>query len=152
MVKLKFQKIHEDAIIPSYQHEGDSGFDLSCVYDFVIYPNQTLLVDTGLIAEVPEEYEVQIRPRSGLAIKNGITVLNSPGTVDSNYRGEFKIILTNLGTTPVNFNKGDRIAQGVLCPVIYARIVEEPVNLNTNRNIGGFGSTGVTPAIKEKAV
>jgi dUTP pyrophosphatase len=155
MVNLKFEKLVERAKIPFYQYEGDSGFDLSCIEDFYIDPNQTMFVSTGLIVEIPEEYEIQVRSRSGLALKQSVIVLNSPGTVDSNYRGEIKVILKNLGNSRVVFKAGDRIAQGVLCPVIYAKISEGTVNLNTNRNIHGFGSTGLkveaTDIIKEKA-
>ena len=135
---------------PDYFHEGDSGFDfranLSDDEIVVIKPMERKLIPTGLYFEVPRGYELQVRPRSGLALKNGITVLNTPGTVDSNYRGEAKIILINLGNEDFTVNSGDRIAQGVISPVLdkmWGELNKVSVLNKSNREKGGFGSTGI---------
>jgi dUTP pyrophosphatase len=135
---------------PDYFHEGDSGFDfranLSDDEIVVIKPMERKLIPTGLYFEVPRGYELQVRPRSGLALKNGITVLNTPGTVDSNYRGEVKIILINLGNEDFTVNSGDRIAQGVISPVLdkmWGELNKVSVLNKSNREKGGFGSTGI---------
>ena len=135
---------------PDYFHEGDSGFDfranLSDNEIVVIEPMERKLIPTGLYFEVPRGYELQVRPRSGLALKNGITVLNTPGTVDSNYRGEVKIILINLGNEDFIVNSGDRIAQGVISPVLdkmWGELNKVSVLNKSNREKGGFGSTGI---------
>lgn len=135
---------------PDYFHEGDSGFDfranLSDDEIMVIKPMERKLIPTGLYFEVPRGYELQVRPRSGLALKNGITVLNTPGTVDSNYRGEVKIILINLGNEDFTVNSGDRIAQGVISPVLdkmWGELNKVSVLNKSNREKGGFGSTGI---------
>jgi dUTP pyrophosphatase len=135
---------------PDYFHEGDSGFDfranLSDDEIVVIKPMERKLILTGLYFEVPRGYELQVRPRSGLALKNGITVLNTPGTVDSNYRGEVKIILINLGNEDFTVNSGDRIAQGVISPVLdkmWGELNKVSVLNKSNREKGGFGSTGI---------
>lgn len=144
---VKVSKLNENATIPEYKTEGAAGFDLCACYEFdggfCLRPNTTTIIPTGLSFEVPSGYEMQIRPRSGLAAKNGITVLNSPGTIDSDYRGEVKIILTNLGNSSFTIKNGDRIAQGVICPVIRAEFREEQKLQETKRGDGGFGSTGV---------
>ncbi len=110
----------------------------------MVRPGETKLVPTGFIVEIPAGFEAQIRPRSGLAIRQGIGVLNSPGTIDSDYRGEVKIIISNFGASDFNYSKGDRIAQMVICPVIQAVWEEVPELTGTGRGEGGFGHTGTT--------
>lgn len=132
------------AIVPSYQTMGSAGADVSAFLSesVTLKPFERALIPTGLKFEIPEGYEIQVRPRSGLAIKNGITCLNTPGTIDSDYRGEVKIILINLGSESFEIKNGDRIAQLVVAPVTQGNfsIVE---NLSdTERGSGGFGSTG----------
>lgn len=133
------------AVIPQYKTSGAAGADLCALLEnpLTIASGKTAIVPTGLFFEIPEGYEIQIRPRSGLAAKNGVTVLNTPGTIDSDYRGEIKIILINLGDEDFVINSGDRIAQMIVAPVTQAdfSIVE---NLSeTERGTGGFGSTGL---------
>jgi dUTP pyrophosphatase len=130
--------------LPSYATEGSSGMDLRAyVQDPVSFkPMERLLVPTGLFIELPEGYEAQVRPRSGLAFKHGITCLNTPGTIDSDYRGEIKILLINLSAEPQIIEPGDRIAQLVIQKVEKVNWNEAPVLAETNRNEGGFGSTG----------
>ncbi len=125
--------------------EGAAGMDLISAndVDMVIEANQVSLIPTGLQVEIPPGFEWQIRPRSGLALKNQITVLNSPGTIDSDYRGEVKVILANLGKTPFVIKPQSRVAQAVLCPVIRANIVVVESLGESTRGIGGFGSTGI---------
>lgn len=142
MPKLKVKKLHSQAIIPDYQTDGASGFDLCALEDGVIEVGKWALVPTGLAFEVKSGYEVQVRSRSGLALNYGITVLNSPGTVDSDYRGEIKVILINLGQQDYQVKKGERIAQGVVCKVKRAIIEEHKKLSKTKRAKGGFGSTG----------
>lgn len=127
---------------PQYQTSGAAGMDVTSVKKIVIHPGERALVPTGLSFEIPADYEIQVRPRSGLAFKHGITVLNSPGTIDSDYRGELGVILMNSGKDDFNIEVGDRIAQIVLCPVVKMefKIVESLTD--TNRGSGGFGSTG----------
>jgi len=144
IIKFKNLSALED---PVYKHSEDSGFDFraNIQESLVLKPLERILVPTGLYFEVHQEYELQVRPRSGLAIKNGITVLNTPGTVDSNYRGEIKIILINLSNEDFTIERGDRIAQGVFNNVLKPRwlSMEKVASLsNTSRNEGGFGSTG----------
>ena len=135
---------------PSYQKEGDSGFDLMANLPqdatIVVEPLKRVLVPTGLHFQIPIGFELQVRPRSGLALKNGITVLNTPGTVDSGYRGEVMVILFNTGEEPFTIKNGDRIAQGVISPV-QTRKTTKFARVNTldtsDRGAGGFGSTGV---------
>lgn len=134
---------------PSFAHEGDSGFDLRANInkEVIINVGQTKLIPTGLYFEVNKGMEIQIRSRSGLAAKNNTMVLNSPGTIDSQYRGEIQIILTNFGDMPITIRHGDRIAQGVVCPVYGEGLLDfEKVKelSETKRNVGGFGSTGKT--------
>ncbi len=133
---------------PIYQKEGDSGFDLAAFIqeDIILKPLERQLIPTGLFYQIPLGFELQIRPRSGLALKNGITVLNSPGTVDAGYRGEIKVLLVNLSNQDFTIKSGDRIAQGVIAPVqsrhttLFRRVNELD---SSERNTGGFGSTGV---------
>lgn len=139
---VKFKKLHQDAKIPQYAKYGDSGFDFSSVEDITLEPGERQLVDTGLACQLEYGYEMQIRPRSGLAIKQGLSIVNSPGTVDSGYIGPLKVILINLGENTIIINKGDRIAQGIIAPVVYADIEETDTLTSTERGNAGFGSTG----------
>lgn len=127
--------------IPKYQTKGSAGFDIESRAKLKIYPGECQLIPTGLFMEIPEGFELQIRPRSGLALKHGITVLNSPGTIDSDYRDEIGVILINHSTEPFLVNYGDRIAQGVFSQVIQAEF-EQVKQLNETERTGGFGSTG----------
>lgn len=141
---VKIKRIHMDAHMPKYEHPGDSGVDLYSIIDCVLQPFERKAIPTGLCAEVPSSFELQIRPKSGLALSSGITVLNTPGTVDSGYRGEIKVILINLGAEPHYIRKGQKIAQLVVAPVIYADFVEVEELSESQRGSGGFGSTGLT--------
>ena len=141
-MKLSFKRIHPDAVLPSYAHEGDAGMDVRSVQALTIQPGRRALVKTGLVAEIPSGYEIQVRPRSGLAFKHGVTVLNSPGTVDSGYRGEIGVILSNFGDEPFPVSVGDRIAQLVVSPVTQAEISQTSDVSSSERGEGGFGSTG----------
>ena len=133
--------------LPSYETGGAAGMDLRAAVPadapLTLKPGERTLVPTGFVFEVPAGYEAQIRPRSGLAIKNGITCLNSPGTVDSDYRGEVKVILANLGQDDFVIERGMRIAQMVVAPVTQVTVVEVMETSQTARGVGGFGSTGV---------
>ena len=148
-IEIKIQKVTEDfndLPFPSYSTEGSSGLDLRAAVksEFVLKKNSFALVPTNLRVEIPFGYEIQIRPRSGLAAKNGIGVLNSPGTIDSDYRGEIKIILFNFSEEDFIIQRGERIAQMVLSKV-YKMILVEEENLNeSQRGEGGFGHTGKT--------
>lgn len=134
---------------PEYATVGSSGFDIRANLDepIVIQPRKRAIVPTGLFFNIPENFEIQIRPRSGLAAKNGITVLNSPGTIDSDYRGEIKVILINQGDEDFTINNGDRIAQAVIASVIQKNIISlnkvSDISTETSRSDGGFGSTGI---------
>ena len=139
---------HGDGLeLPAYETKGAAGMDLRAAVEegatLTIAPGKRALVPTGFIFEIPEGFEAQIRPRSGLAFKNGITCLNAPGTIDSDYRGEVKVLLINLGDEPFEIIRGMRIAQMVIAPAIQARIVETTEATGTKRGAGGFGSTGV---------
>ena len=140
---LRFKKVHPDAVLPAYAHESDAGMDLRSVADVVIAPGKRALVPTGLVMLLPPGYEAQVRPRSGLALKHGVTVLNTPGTIDAGYRGEVGVILANFGDADFAVRKGDKIAQAVIAPVTKAEIAETDVIDETDRGAGGFGSTGV---------
>lgn len=139
---LLIQRVHEAAKIPQYATPGSAGMDLHCVEDFTIPTMTRMLVPTGLKMAIPEGYEGQIRPRSSLALKYGVTVLNTPGTIDSDYRGEVKIILANLSNEDVGFSAGDRIAQIVFAKVEQLEVAQTLVLPATSRGEGGFGSTG----------
>ena len=139
---LLIQRVHERAKIPQYATPGSAGMDLHCVEDVFLPAMTRLLVPTGLKMAIPEGYEGQIRPRSGLAWKYGVTVLNTPGTIDSDYRGEVKIILANLSNEDVGFSAGERIAQIVFAKVEQLEVAQTLVLPTTNRGEGGFGSTG----------
>jgi len=145
VVIVKFVKTHQRITLPQYETEGAAGMDLRAFIenDITIPPLGRVKIPTGLKMEIPQGYEAQIRPRSGLAIKTGLTVLNSPGTIDSDYRGDIEIILINLSDLDVVIKDGDRIAQLVVAPVCRAGIIETDVLSLSRRGIGGFGSTGV---------
>lgn len=140
---VKVVKLHPEAKEPRYAHPGDAGADLFSVENVVIYPGKWRKVGTGICIQVPSGYEAQIRPRSGLAFQHGITVLNSPGTIDSGYTGEVGVILINHGEKPFSISLGDKIAQLVITPVMRARFEEVDSLDETTRGDGGFGSTGV---------
>ena len=144
MIKIQINKLSNEVSIPKYETPGSSGMDLAAYVEAVIIinPCDKALIPTGFSLSIPQGYEVQIRPRSGLAAKKGITVLNTPGTIDSDYRGEIKVILINLSKDKFTIKNGDRIAQMVVCPVIQARLEEVQELSDTARGTGGFGSTG----------
>lgn len=144
MVKVKIKRIKEDAMIPKYAHENDAGVDLYSTESYMLKPGDRVLVSTGIKIALPPGYEAQIRPRSGLALKYGITVCNTPGTIDSGYRGEIKVILINLGKKEFKIEKGMKIAQMIVNKVEKIEFEEVPKLDKTKRNEGGFGSTGVT--------
>lgn len=140
-----FHKLNPAAVIPEYQTLGSSGMDLHSVEVCTVEPGKTAMIDTGLTMELPPGYEAQVRPRSGLAAKHGVTVLNTPGTIDSDYRGPVKVILINHGDRPFVVNVGDRIAQMVIARVEHALAFDKTGQTvsKTTRGTGGFGSTGV---------
>ena len=140
---LRFKKVHPDAILPSYAHPSDAGMDVRSVEDVTLAPGKRALVHTGLVMLLPPMYEAQVRPRSGLALKSGVTVLNTPGTIDSGYRGEVGVSLINLGETEFQVRKGDKIAQLVIAPVTQPDVAEVFEIDETDRGSSGFGSTGV---------
>lgn len=143
MINLKIQKLNKDAIVPQYQSSGASGFDLHSTEDVDILSGGFVAVRTGLAFEIPVGYEIQVRPRSGLAFKNGISVLNTPGTIDSDYRGEVMVILFNFSKNIFSIKKGDRIAQAVLSQIFRANMVLSESLDDTERGNNGFGSTGI---------
>lgn len=143
MIELKVKRINEEAKMPEYAHEGDAGLDLFSVDDLTILPGESKLIKTGIQIELPKGTEAQIRPRSGLALKNQITVLNTPGTIDKGYRGEIGVILINHGKQEFHVEKGMKIAQMVVKPVFTVTIKEIEELTDTSRGEGGFGSTGV---------
>lgn len=132
--------------LPAYQSDHAAGFDLVAAVPedgaLTLAPSDRVLIPTGLVFELPDGYEAQVRPRSGLALKHGITVLNSPGTIDADYRGEVKVLLINLGSDTFLIQRGDRIAQAVIAPVTHVEIVPAEALSDTGRGQGGFGSTG----------
>jgi dUTP pyrophosphatase len=143
---LQVKKIHPDAYEPMYNYESDSGFDLHSVEEVIVEAFGRTIVPTGLVFGIPEEYEIQIRPKSGLALKQGLTVLNTPGTVDQGYDGEIKVIIFNTTNKAVTINKGMKIGQAVLCPVICGKYagIEIVENIEKReRGNNGFGSTGL---------
>ncbi|GAA7679275.1 dUTP diphosphatase [Helicobacter pylori] len=145
-MKIKIQKIHPNALIPKYQTEGSSGFDLHAVEEVVIKPHSVGLVKIGICLSLEVGYELQVRTRSGLALNHQVMVLNSPGTVDNDYRGEIKVILANLSDKDFKVQVGDRIAQGVVQKTYKAEFIEYEQLDETSRGSGGFGSTGVSKA------
>ena len=140
---VKFRRIDPSATLPSYAHPGDAGMDIRSIEELTIAPGGRCLVRTGLVMMLPHGYEAQVRPRSGLALKNGVTVLNSPGTIDEGYRGEVGVILANFGSEPFKVEKDAKIAQIVIAPCTRAEIEETAETDSTERGEGGFGSTGV---------
>ena len=144
MVKILIKKLNKNSNIPEYKTDGSSGMDLMANIEkpIILHPGEKKLISTGITIAIPNEYEIQIRPRSGLAAKNGISVLNTPGTIDADYRGEIKVILINLSKQSFKINNNDRIAQMVLCPIVKAEIEEVKELPKTIRGTGGFGSTG----------
>lgn len=142
-MKLKIKKLNEKAVIPVYAHEGDSGVDLVSIESVTIEPGESKKIAIGIAIELPSNTEAQVRPRSGLALKHQITVLNSPGTIDEKYRGELGVILINHGKTTFQVTEGMRVAQMVIAPVIRCEIEEVDVLSETVRGSDGFGSTGI---------
>lgn len=142
-MKLEIKKLNENAVIPQYATELSAGVDLCSIEHLTILPRQRMLVHTGLSIALPAGYEAQVRPRSGLALKKGITVLNTPGTIDADYRGEIGVILLNTSDTTFEINPGDRIAQMVIAKHERAEFEEVNELSETTRGAGGFGSTGV---------
>ena len=140
---VKFRRIDPSAMLPTYAHPGDAGMDIRSIEELTIVPGGRSLVRTGLVMMLPPGYEAQVRPRSGLALKSGVTVLNTPGTIDEGYRGEIGVILANFGTEPFTVEKGAKIAQMVIAPCTRAEIEETTETDATERGEGGFGSTGV---------
>ena len=140
---VKVLRTDPEAQLPAYAHPGDAGMDVRSIEDVTLAPGARALVRTGLVLELPPDAEAQVRPRSGLALKHGVTVLNTPGTIDAGYRGEVGVILVNLGAEPFVVEKGMKIAQLVVAPVAQAEIVEVSAVDATDRGAGGFGSTGV---------
>ena len=144
MVKVLIKKLNPKVVLPSYKTKGASGMDLmACLEKYInLEPGKSCLVPTGLSVAFPEKYEIQIRPRSGLAAKNNISVLNTPGTIDSDYRGELKVILFNHGNKQFIVKNNERIAQMVLAPILKVDFEEVDSLPDTVRGAGGFGSTG----------
>ncbi len=145
MTEILIKRLSKDIILPKYETSGSSGLDLSANIKtpIKIEPGKTTIIPTGVSVSIPKNFEIQIRPRSGLAAKNQITVLNTPGTIDADYRGEIKVILINLSKETFVVENGARIAQMVVCPVIKAKLKEVDSLDNTSRGSGGFGSTGM---------
>ena len=144
MVKILVKKFDKNIKLPAYKTSGSSGMDLVAHIKgkITIYPGKTAIIPTGIAVAIPKNYEIQIRPRSGLAAKKSISVLNTPGTVDSDYRGEIKIILINLSKKSFVVKSGDRVAQMILCPIAKCKLQEVKNLTKTVRGKGGFGSTG----------
>jgi dUTP pyrophosphatase len=144
MIDIRIRRLtHGEGLpLPSYASEGAAGLDVVAAEDLTLAPGSRHAVATGFAIAIPEGYEVQVRPRSGLALKHGITCLNTPGTIDSDYRGEVKVILANLGGEPFEVRRGERIAQLVPAPVLRAGFIEVDDLDSTQRGAGGFGSTG----------
>ena len=144
MTEILIKRFSKDINLPKYETEGSSGMDLAAHIEnsILIEPGNTVMVPTGIAVSIPKNFEIQIRPRSGLAARNKISVLNTPGTIDSDYRGEIKVILINLGEKTFTIEKGTRIAQMVLCPIVKARFKEVESLGETPRGSSGFGSTG----------
>ena len=142
-MKLSIRRIDPAAQMPTYAHPGDAGMDVRSIEELTLEPGARALVHTGLVFQLPPDAEAQVRPRSGLALKHGVTVLNSPGTIDAGYRGEVGVILVNLGQQPFRIEKGMKIAQVVVSRVEQAEIVDVQETDETDRGSGGFGSTGV---------
>ena len=144
MTEILIKRLSKKIILPKYETSGSSGLDLSAnIKNSVkIEPGKTSIIPTGISVSIPKNFEIQIRPRSGLAAKKQISVLNTPGTIDADFRGEIKVILINLGSESFTVENGARIAQMVVCPIIKAKLKEVESLDNTSRGSGGFGSTG----------
>lgn len=144
MTKILIKRLSKEVLLPKYETSGSSGMDIAAFIEkkIEIKPGEKALVPSGFSVSIPEGLEIQIRPRSGLAVKNGISVLNTPGTIDADYRGEIKVILVNFGKEKFKIEKGLRIAQMVVCPVVQAEMEQVEELPNTSRGSGGFGSTG----------
>lgn len=142
MYTVKIKKLNEEAIIPNFAHKGDAGMDLYSIEEVVIPPSETRLIKTGISIQLPKMTEAQVRPRSGLALKHSITVLNTPGTIDEGYRGEIGVILINHGKNEFVVEKHMKIAQMVIKPIYDINILEVEELNDTERGEGGFGSTG----------
>ena len=146
-VEVRIRRLpHAEGLpLPAYATDGAAGADLCAAVDaeMVFEPGDRAAVPTGLVLEIPEGYEAQVRPRSGLAIKAGLTIVNAPGTIDSDYRGELKVLLVNLGSDSVSVGRGDRIAQLLIAPVTRASFIESEALSLSERGDGGFGSTGM---------
>ena len=144
MVKILVKRLNKNIKLPVYKTSGSSGMDIAANLKkrISIKPGKSALIPTGIMLAIPKNYEIQIRPRSGLAVKNNISVLNTPGTIDSDYRGEIKVIIYNHGNNDFTINNGDRIAQMILAPVVKMDLEETKDLPETIRGQGGFGSTG----------
>ena len=145
MTEILIKRLSKNIILPKYETSGSSGLDLSANIktSVKIEPGKTTIIPTGISVSIPKNFEIQIRPRSGLAAKNQVSVLNTPGTIDADYRGEIKVILINLSKKTFIVENGARIAQMVVCPVIKVKLKEVDSLDNTSRGSGGFGSTGM---------
>lgn len=145
MVKVKVKKLKQNALLPKYMTAGAAGCDaFSCLEtEMIIKPMERAAIPTGLSVEIPMGYEIQVRPRSGLSFKQGLTVVNAPGTIDSDYRGEIQVLVVNLGSEPITVKPGDRIAQFILQEVTQIEWVETQALEQSLRGASGFGSTGV---------
>ena len=145
-MEVKYSKSNEDSVSPSYVYPTDSGFDLYSTEELYVGPLERILVPTGLHIDIPEGYEIQVRSKSGLALKQGLMVLNSPGTIDQGYTGEIQVIIFNTAKNEVTINKGQKIAQAVICPVVCGKWVtfKKVENIeDKDRSDKGFGSTGI---------
>lgn len=142
-MEVIFERLTDSAVLPQYAHPGDAGMDLCTDESLELAPGARAAVSTGLRMRLPPGTEGQVRPRSGLALKFGITVANTPGTIDEGYRGEVKVILINLGQEPFRIECGMRIAQLVIAPVLQVKVAEGRVDDDTVRGTGGFGSSGI---------
>jgi len=144
MTEILIKRLSKKVSLPKYETSGSSGMDLAANIEqkIEIKPGKSAIIPTGLAVSIPKNFEIQIRPRSGLAAKNQISVLNTPGTIDADYRGELKVILINLGEKKFKVENKLRIAQMVLCPIIKASLKEVDALEDTERGVGGFGSTG----------
>lgn len=145
-LEMGFMKSHPDSVDPKYIYNSDSGFDLYSTEEIWIHPFDRKLIPTGLHVDIPEGYELQVRSKSGLALKQGLMVLNSPGTVDQGYLGEIQVILFNTTNERIKIEKGQKVAQAVLCPVVsgkWIKLIEKPELGEKDRNNNGFGSTGI---------
>jgi dUTP pyrophosphatase len=142
IVPVKIEMLHPDAIIPTYAHSDDACCDLYVIENYLIPRRQRRLLRTGIAIEIPTGYEVQLRPRSGLAWKHGVTLVNTPATVDAQYRNELRLIVINLGHRPITFKKGDRAAQMCIKPVYHMEFTKVAKLNDSIRGLGGFGSTG----------